>query len=116
LGHFLVVVVIRFALDSAVDLSTESTRISQTRCGMKVFWVPTAILRGDSWLLSSPSTATSPLRLESVPGEVSQLSEGDTSMPLGPRLKLYSVDTASPPMASFDELQKRRGAFVLNRR
>ena len=58
MGHFLVVVVIRFALDSAVDLSTESTRISQTRCGMEVLWVPTAILRGDSWLLISPSTAT----------------------------------------------------------
>ena len=58
MGHFLVVVVIRFALDSAVDLSTEPTRISQTRCGMEVLWVPTAILRGDSWLLISPSTAT----------------------------------------------------------
>ena len=71
MGHFLVVVVIRFALDSAVDLSTESTRISQTRCGM----APPLALDDDG----------SPLRLESVPGEVSQLPKGDTSIPLGAR-------------------------------
>jgi hypothetical protein len=92
LGHFLVVVVIRFALDSAVDLSTESTRISQTRCGMEVLWVPTAIV---ARRFVAPPLALdgdgSPLRLESVPGEVSQLPEGDTSMPLPSRFPTSDV-------------------------
>src|SRR5690348_4937976 len=40
------------------SLSTESTRISQTRCGIDVLWVPTATSRWYSWLRISPSIAT----------------------------------------------------------
>ena len=51
-------VVIRFRLAARSSFRTESTRISQTRCGIDVVWVPTTTSRWYSWLRSSPSTAT----------------------------------------------------------
>ena len=39
-------------------MSTESARISQTRCSIVVLWVPTTTSHWYSWLRSSPSRAT----------------------------------------------------------
>ena len=80
------VVVIRFAPDSAVELEhgVDADFPDSLRDGSPLgadsdfarrFVAPQLALDGDG----------SPLRLASVPGEVSQLPEGDASMPIGPR-------------------------------
>jgi hypothetical protein len=77
-------------LTARASLSTESTRISQTRCGIEVLWVADS----DFTLVFVAAQFTLDRHVPTFgegAGEVSQLPEGDASMPFGSRFPRSGV-------------------------